>query len=74
MTEDQAKKKWCPMVRLYGDDWITRLTDGRLKAISDGDVTKVTKCIGSDCMMWRWYGVTGRSPAKLGYCGLAGKP
>lgn len=57
MTEDEAKKKWCPIifkasvVDLEGNVW-----------------PHESKCIGSACMMgcnekgeWR------------GYCGLAGK-
>ena len=37
MTEDEARTKWCPM----------RLAD------HDMDWLENTRCIGSDCMMWR---------------------
>lgn len=76
MTESEAKTRWCPMVRLYGDDWTTRLDDNELKAVTDGDVARSTKCIGSACMMWRWLpspSLKAGSPTS-GYCGLAGKP
>jgi hypothetical protein len=36
-------------------------------------------CVGSCCMAWRWWcaalpGGKEDSPARIGYCGLAGKP
>ena len=89
MTEDEAKTKWCPHVRLqhsdepasnrYRDDWIGG-------------------CIGSQCMAWRWASEKNEAyvppspmmspkpvhPADMqspwrkstteGYCGLAGQP
>lgn len=69
MTEDEAKTKWCPMVKLT-------ITPVRLED---------TRCIGSDCMMWREkitnqeYDVTDDGDLlvhteKEGYCGLAGNP
>jgi hypothetical protein len=33
---------------------------------------EISWCIGSDCMMWRWY--SGTPKDERGYCGLAGKP
>ena len=50
MTEDEAKTKWCPMVRFHngldGDVYCSRPT---------GVVTNNSaKCIASDCMMWKW--------------------
>lgn len=52
MTEDEAKTKWCPMFRRAGGG------DN-----SDADGGRRTKCIASECMMWR-----------DSYCGLAGSP
>ena len=73
MTEDEAKQKWCPMVRLgsvngnahyEGFCWNNR-----------GDDTHEANCIASECMAWRedsyWNGESKRITA--GYCGLAGK-
>lgn len=58
LTEEDAKTKWCPMVRApYGGYGSVNTYD------------KHFKCIASDCAMWRW----SKLPAQ-GYCGLAGKP
>lgn len=78
LTEDEARTKWCPMVRHSGD--------GANMPERDAE------CVGAACMMWRWHepwtssveeGQGGdlvlrlsRKPdePKRGYCGLAGKP
>ncbi len=71
MTEDEAKKKWCPMVR-------TGLVAGMaVNHHIGGDVDDCNRCIGSGCMMWRWDNYrTGwhKSGAIVadGFCGLAG--
>lgn len=48
LTEEQAKKKWCPLVRA--------LTDGKASGNCTTDVrfAKQSLCIGSNCMFWRW--------------------
>lgn len=63
MTEDEAKTKWCPMVR-------TGLVAGMAvnhhigrDGLHAGDVHDETRCVASECMMWR-----------DSYCGLAGSP
>ena len=79
MTEEEAKTKWCPMVRHY--------------AVGEGDhssnrMDMSTRCLGSECMAWRWLtppGTTVQVPTSSGlyqattspgngYCGMAGKP
>ena len=71
MTEAEAKKKWCPFVRVP-------VTGGESNTIAgnrEGDGSwnwKAFKCIGSDCMAWR-IDRTMPGPRKYGYCGLAGK-
>lgn len=81
MTEQEAKKKWCPMVRFHvAQDrvWSNKLGGGAVTENTD-------KCIGIDCMMWRnlqsmpmmdmYEGVKIREySVPAGYCGLAGKP
>lgn len=45
-TEDEAKKKWCPMALMTHNNntGFNRNADGRM----------VTYCIASNCMMWKW--------------------
>ena len=75
MTEEEARKRWCPFVRYAtrddGGDYPERahvVTGNRfLHKPGPG----LTNCIASGCMAWRW---TGFPAERLGYCGLAGKP
>ena len=73
MTEDEAKTKWCPMVRSSDAD---QTVDNAY--ISDRNPS-YSRCIGSDCMMWRLFerhyldNVPPKSSIQ-GYCGLAGAP
>jgi len=70
LTEEEAKKKWCPryqVTQLFND-----LESNR------GGFGNSPLCLASDCMMWRWE-VTNpnyEGPEKYhdkGYCGLAGR-
>lgn len=82
MTEEEAKTKWCPMVRagLKGSNTYVGIN----WPAGDGKVLEqeYAKCIGSDCMMYRTglKNVPVRGPydaavaVETGYCGLAGKP
>lgn len=76
MTEDEAKEKWCPFVR------VTVRDDGAYIERPEGLCT--IRCIASECMAWRKDGHK-LEPDKhhpnelietlpIGYCGLAGKP
>jgi hypothetical protein len=57
MTEGEAKKKWCPMVR-----YLAVFTDGTGKRECSGGYNRgyensgINKslCLASECMMWRW--------------------
>jgi len=85
MTEDEAKTKWCPFVRIESYE-----RTNSYNRHSDGDAsTNVLKCIGSACMAWRWdtstwslqsddKGLLMRRSADMeepyGFCGLAGNP
>ncbi len=73
MTEEEAKKKWCPMVR-HGDS-------ARNRTYNEGAMLQAFACIASDCMMWRCYqrgamvnGKYDETYSVRGYCGLGGKP
>ena len=78
MTEEEAKTKWCPIVRIAHENVVANRTDG----YGSNDVYKTQCCIASECMMWRW----GKIPhcfvngverenypsSEKGYCGLGG--
>jgi hypothetical protein len=72
MTEEEAKQKWCPMVRYY--DRNSEMAYNAWYDTSGGEGR--CKCIGSACMMWRWDVDKCRKGPEVdhGYCGLAGKP
>lgn len=69
MTEDEAKTKWCPMVRvdLYISNRDLSCVGNRSEHNTISD-----RCIGSACMMWRPRLIAG--DAVGGHCGLAEKP
>ena len=83
MTEQEAKTKWCPMVRVtmtpQDSTWQNQAMTNRMAFVKHG-LTE-SRCIASDCMMWRWGQkgafVNGKYddnyPVK-GYCGLGGRP
>lgn len=79
-TEEEAKKKWCPMARTcYTDAREGSSVSNRTIGPDGNGSTYGARCLGSDCMMWRWE--TEICPEKQeivnsnkGYCGLAGKP
>ncbi len=79
MTEDEAKEKWCPMVRTADSG-----EPGALAVNRDAAVPANYNCIASDCMMWAWSGevIQGKGRDGIlndyikysdnyGYCGLA---
>lgn len=75
MTEEEAKAKWCPMVRFHAT-----LTDDMTpnRNVKSGDVSL---CLASHCAMWRWGDAGAHNPLTniwerlpRGYCGLAGQP
>lgn len=74
MTEEEARKKWCPMVRFAGQV----LEPAYNRTNSGITLQQHDKCIASDCMMWRW--TFGKEDNRelygdhTGYCGLRGKP
>lgn len=74
-TEEEAKQKWCPEVRMGNPN------GGGFNSDIQTPEAEYYKCIASDCMMWRW--VKGRDSFKendagysklSGYCGKSGKP
>jgi hypothetical protein len=67
MTEDEAKKKWCPMIRDCGT-YQGMIYSGVNS--SEGNPAGYN-CIASDCMMWRWREWVDDLPIE-GNCGLGG--
>ena len=49
MTEDEAKTKWCPHVRMRHPQ-----DEGHAFNRDYGDSYAIGNCIGSACMAWRW--------------------
>jgi hypothetical protein len=73
MTENEAKKKWCPAFR-GNDHGFNRPLDLDTNAL-------MGRCIASDCMAWRTAQIGRVLPGdeyktfrEEGYCGLAGTP
>ena len=72
-SEKSARTKWCPMVRVDGDNRLhNTMTDGFENS------ERMYHCIASHCMAWREFHLThihgGTEPEHHGYCGLAGRP
>jgi len=75
MTEQEARTKWCPMVRLTSCDGkaiVNRYT---------GQTVDKCECVASKRMMWRWHLRGAMVDDKYdenypleGHCGLGGKP
>ena len=86
MTEDDARKRWCPMARVcvVGPDGEHMTSFNRTCSSSDDIDSFQTngpmKCIASDCMMWKWKLEPSRAEllnaqanagqVENGYCGL----
>ena len=83
MTEDQARKKWCPFVMVKSPSRGV-LANNRGEAISKTGQALSTACVASDCMAWREIKTTttvtdppGANQVTVtfgGYCGMAGPP
>ncbi|MCK7474055.1 MAG: hypothetical protein MZV49_12190 [Rhodopseudomonas palustris] len=77
LTEEQARSKWCPMVRYEGDDggsW------NRGSAKDDPTNTARSPeyyscaCVASSCMAWRILRADIPGGESRGYCGAFGRP
>jgi len=84
MTEEEAKKRWCPMVRCTGrSEFLGDMESpaGNCDAEVGGVIDRKPSyalCIASDCMCWRNLfhetetDIDGDKKYLGGYCGLAG--
>jgi len=77
LTEEEAKTKWCPHKRVDSYEG-----NSNYNTHADGDLPDESKCIASDCMMWRWDEASDRDENgnliggtnynTEGHCGLGG--
>lgn len=80
MTEDEAKRKWCPFARVPMSYLDNSPAPAVNRAYSGNSADAGSLCIASACMAWRVQrdiatnAETGISRAVVlgGYCGLAG--
>lgn len=63
MTEEAAKKKWCPQAIQSSNREVFNRGD-------KGEIHGACLCLASECMMWRW----NTEMKGFGHCGLGGKP
>lgn len=55
MTEEEAKTKWCPFVRITPESEGFHPTSNREQPmLKTNDAGVISMCIGSHCMAWRW--------------------
>lgn len=81
LTEDEAKKKWCPFVRfatipdgafIYNNR--VNSTEDIAKLYSPGDPDGPSRCIASACMAWHWRYGRNHNSSDQGFCGAFGDP
>jgi len=72
MTQDEAKKRWCPFTRVA----LRQGLSANRTASKGGyaDIADETRCVASGCMAWQWTGHNAPNGESEGYCGLARKP
>lgn len=74
VTEAQAKTKWCPFVRIEGDN---RMMNTKTSGFDEEHTFQ--HCIGANCMAWRSFSYShvkggDHGVEHHGFCGLAGRP
>ena len=54
MTEDEAKTKWCPMVRWTKGGWSDDVYAAHNRYVDEKAEEQhgYNRCVASDCMMW----------------------
>ena len=74
LTEDEARKRWCPFAKAPGtyEDHTTKEPGVASFNRNDGGYPfGPCYCLASRCMAWRW--INPRDSEK-GFCGLSGAP
>ena len=72
-TLDEATESWCPMTRVANGNEATNCAVNQVE-LGSSNITKRTRCIANECMMWRWSDVLDINNEPTGFCGLAGVP
>lgn len=69
-----ARTKWCPLKRVALSEGMSANWSGNMASDAKGygNVYDETRCIASDCMMWRRPDPLALYERGAGYCGLAG--
>ncbi len=68
MTEDEAKQRWCPLVRFKSGNTGSETAFNRQRGYDE--TAADLNCIGSRCMAWHWRSAS--LDEDLGYCGAFG--
>lgn len=77
MTEDEAKTRWCPFVRMTASqgEWHVNRDPSLPSSPQD---TQAYHCIGSACMAWRtrhqWFDNAQQDPSWVSYAPYAFEP
>lgn len=70
-TVDEAKEKWCPLSRIaFQGGTLNRPTYVTAPSLPESvrdTIHGATRCIATECMMWRWFDYRHSD----GGCGLA---
>jgi hypothetical protein len=66
-TDEQAKKKWCPMARVGVRGMESSYSYNRTLTKT---IPAQAQCIGSKCMLWQPTPPEQKSTEKTGQCGL----
>lgn len=79
MTEEEAKQKWCPFVRINMPGSSQQGFNRTVRERDNSLLPPGAKCIGSACMAWRTSAISYKNgeidySKSHGHCGLAGKP
>ncbi|MCB9993937.1 MAG: hypothetical protein H6873_09810 [Hyphomicrobiaceae bacterium] len=75
ISETEARKKWCPHVRVEGNNRLHNTITG---GVSHNDAAYL--CVAGECMAWRSFhlrfshGGDSADDPQHGYCGLSGEP
>lgn len=72
MTEEDARKRWCP----FSSTGYVGVSLNRISGVDRQDhaaaISHDTRCVAAHCMAWRWHPHRKNEGSRSGFCGLAG--